>query len=142
MSVLGSWAVGNILVGTPLYFTSDGPRRRFHEMNVAWNLVNLGIAGAALAGAVRDEPNLSVEQAREEQRRLESALLLNIGLDTAYIASGWALLERSQRSVPDSDRWRGYGYSLLVQGGFLLVFDLVFYLFQRNTKSVVAALDR
>ena len=134
MTVLGSWAIGNIAVSTPLFFLSEGQSRRFHEMNIAWNVVNLGIAGSALLGSREASPGDSFEQALNSQRQIESALLLNTGLDVAYIAAGWALLERSRRGLPDSERWAGYGASLIVQGGFLLVFDAIFYAVQRRNR--------
>jgi hypothetical protein len=138
MHVLGGWAVANIGVGVPLYVTTDHEMRRFHEMNTAWNLVNLGIATAGLVGTRRASPSETLADALAAQRKIESALLLNIGLDVGYIAAGWALLERSQRSVPESDRWAGYGSSLILQGGFLLLFDLGFYAFQRRNRPDVS----
>jgi hypothetical protein len=50
------------------------------------------------------------------------------------MSAGWALLERGARTVSQADCWRGYGASLLVQGGFLFVFDLGFYLFQTRNR--------
>lgn len=130
MLVLGGWAGVNIAAGSALYFTSGNDLQRFHEMNVLWNVVNLGIALGGLLGDGTAAAPLSISEAIEAQRSIESALLLNIGLDVAYMAAGWALLERGQRAVPDASRWTGYGASLLLQGGFLFLFDIGFYLFQ------------
>ncbi len=44
MLVLGSWAVGNMLVGTYGHFNTTGQTREFHQFNFMWNVVNLGIA--------------------------------------------------------------------------------------------------
>ena len=46
MTVLGSWAIGNIVVGASLQGSSEGTTKYFHRMNAGWNLVNLGLAGA------------------------------------------------------------------------------------------------
>ena len=93
MTVLGGWAITNLAVSGPLWFTAGGATARFHEMNVAWNLVNLGIVGAGFLGERRTATG-TLDDALAAQRRLESTLLLNIGLDVAYMAAGWALLER------------------------------------------------
>ena len=47
----------------------------------------------------------------------------------AYLATGVYLLEKSRNptAAGSSARWRGYGQSLLLQGGFLLLFDGVQY---------------
>lgn len=134
MSILGGWALTNMAVGAPLYFTSTGENRSFHEMNVMWNVVNSGIAAAGYLGSRAPEHELTLSEALEAQRSIESALLLNMGLDVAYMAAGWALLERSNRTVPDATRWAGYGRALLLQGGFLFAFDLGLYVFQIRNR--------
>jgi hypothetical protein len=134
---LGSWALGSIAVSGPLWFITEGSTQRFHEMNVAWNLVNLGIAGAGLFVELRTPMVTGLGDALAAQRRIESTLLLNIGLDVAYMAAGWALLERAKRDGPDTLRWEGYGYSLILQGGFLFLFDIGFLLFQQRNRPIV-----
>jgi hypothetical protein len=64
---------------------------------------------------------------------MKQVLLFNAGLDVAYIVGGAYLRERG-RSRPDkADQLRGYGKSIMVQGGFLLAFDLVNYvIFKRR----------
>jgi hypothetical protein len=137
MEILGGWALTNIAVSTPFYFRTEDETRAFHEMNVAWNMVNLGIATAGFLGTSGPANEPTLDEALQQQRRLESALLLNIGLDLAYMAAGWALLERGARPVEHADRWTGYGQSLLLQGGFLLVFDLFYYrVIRRHRPSV------
>lgn len=137
MAVLGSWATANVAVSGPLWFGTEASTRCFHEMNVAWNVLNLGIAGAGIVAESRAVPATNLESALAAQRRLESTLTLNIGLDAAYMAAGWALLERAQRGGPQAERWTGYGSSLILQGGFLFVFDIGFLLFQRQNRPVV-----
>jgi len=45
----------------------------------------------------------------------------------------------SVRAAPSEDLFRGYGQSLL-QGGFLLVFDLVMYAIQRGSRNLIEPL--
>ncbi|MFN9666429.1 MAG: DUF6992 family protein, partial [Bacteroidota bacterium] len=69
----------------------------------------------------------------QEQRALEKLLLLNTGLDVAYISTGLYLRERGLRL--NSDRNKGFGNSLILQGSFLLVLDLVqYFTHQKNGK--------
>ncbi|WP_409029567.1 DUF6992 family protein [Gracilimonas sediminicola] len=126
MIFLGSWATLNILSGSTGYFLSEKSTKYFHQMNAGWNLVNAGIAGFALYSISQiDVASLSYTQSLNELQRLDKFLLLNTGLDVGYMATGAWLWERGIRKK--SSRLEGYGKSLIVQGGFLLVFDLVLY---------------
>ena len=50
---------------------------------------------------------------------LKTVLLINAGLDVAYMLGGIYLLTRPEAT------WRGSGVAVLIQGGFLLAFDLI-----------------
>ncbi len=52
---------------------------------------------------------------------------MNSGLDVAYIAGGLYLHEKAKSSSQNHDKYKGYGQSIMVQGGALLVFDAVMY---------------
>jgi hypothetical protein len=47
--------------------------------------------------------------------------LVNAGLDVLYVAGGTALALRRGQNDP---YWRGVGQGIVLQGGFLLLFDL------------------
>jgi hypothetical protein len=132
MMVLSGWAVANVASGIPLWLASDGSIEAFGQMNAAWNAVNLVIATGGLAGALTRPPELTLEDAVAAQRRIESVLLLNVGLDVAYMTAGALLLTAGH--YEDDDRLRGYGTSLLTQGGFLFVFDLAYYMAQARNR--------
>ena len=127
MLVLGGWAVGNIGLGLALRANSTGETRRFHEMNAIWNGVNLGIAGFGYYAALREPATLGAFAALEKEQTFQKVLLFNAGLDVGYMLGGMYLLERGRRPAADTDRLRGYGKAVLLQGGFLFVFDLVNY---------------
>ncbi|MCX7610892.1 MAG: hypothetical protein N2043_04795, partial [Ignavibacterium sp.] len=55
MLVLGSWAVGNILIGTYGNFKSKNEAKYFHQFNAMWNVVNLGIAAFGYYSAVNSD---------------------------------------------------------------------------------------
>lgn len=128
--ILGAWAAGNILIGTVGNFSAAGEKKYFHQFNAMWNVVNLGIAaGGYYANSLVDVNSLSYSEIFNEYSWLQSFYLLNAGLDAAYITAGFYLLEKSKNSPGNSDRLKGYGYSLFVQGGFLLIFDVLMYSF-------------
>jgi hypothetical protein len=52
---------------------------------------------------------------------------LNAGLDVAYVMTGFFLIEKGKNSANNADRLKGFGYSLILQGGFLFAFDLIMY---------------
>jgi len=135
MYVLAGWSVTNIAIGTLGYFSSSnsGSRKYFHQMNAAWNIVNLGIAGLALYQYGQADPaSFSFAESLSEAQSIENILMLNIGLNVGYIATGGYLWERGLRKK--SDRLTGYGQSLILQGGFLLLFDSTLYLLN-NTNN-------
>jgi hypothetical protein len=140
MLVLGSWAVANIGINSALYLTTDEDIRYFYQMNMLWNVVNLGIAGLGYWGSVRAAPSEDLYRAVDAQYKLEKALLFNAGLDTAYMMTGLFLMEHAKNASSNQARFRGYGQSLLLQGGFLLAFDLVMYAIQRGSRSLLEPL--
>lgn len=106
----------------------DGRSGYFHQMNFLWNTVNLGLAGAGLWEVFHTDPAaLDLAGTLSAQHQIEKLLLLNTGLDIAYITAGFYLRERSLRQSSNSERLAGYGDALLLQGGFLLLFDVGFY---------------
>lgn len=133
MLVLGGWATGNMIAGgigmatTP----SGSEAHHFHQMNLLWNVVNLGIAVPAYVGArrsLRRGTALDIPATFGTQRRVEALYLINAGLDLAYMGAGLWLWENGRsRSHANSERFQGFGTSLLLQGGFLFVYDLACY---------------
>ena len=123
MSVLGAWSISNLLVGSIMRQRAVSVSRSFHEMNAAWNLVNLGIASFGYFG-LPDPSSWSTLEGLRELENIDRILLFNAGLDIAYMAFGYALIERGQRL--GSDRSLGYGRSLMLQGAFLFLFDSAF----------------
>ncbi|WP_291855296.1 hypothetical protein [Marinilabilia sp.] len=128
MFILGVWAVANIATGVYGWSRYGGDAKYFHQMNLFWNTVNLGIAGFALYNNMQTGPLMfGVEEALDEARKIEKILLINSGLDVAYIGTGFLLRNLSSNSDKRKDLLKGYGKSLILQGSFLLVFDLILY---------------
>lgn len=133
MLVLGTWALGNMAYsGTRAFMTNHEPQR-FHEMNVMWNVVNLGLAIPGYLSA-RKNPELSLAESMKAQRQIEKTFLFNTGLDVGYMAGGLYLREvgRNRTDRDQQSRFMGWGKSLVLQGGFLFAFDLAMYMAQRR----------
>ncbi len=124
MLVLGSWATANIAGGLVLRANTDGRQKYFHEMNAIWNTVNLGIAAFGYISATRMGQPDSAFELYQMQESLDKTLLFNAGLDLAYIAGGFWMIERAKNTVNKPERMQGYGRSVVLQGAFLFVFDL------------------
>ncbi|HKK67403.1 MAG TPA: hypothetical protein VJ946_04300 [Bacteroidales bacterium] len=128
MYILGSWAIANIGAGAYGWNRYDGDAKYFHQMNLFWNTVNLGIAGFALHNNLQLDPlAFGSDEALDEVRNIEKILLINSGLDVGYIGAGFLLKHLSSNSENRKDLLTGYGNSLILQGSFLLVFDLILY---------------
>lgn len=135
MTALTVWASANIATGTMGYFMSDDPVfRYFHEMNVFWNTVNLGLGIAALATTKRPVADLSREASIKAAGKTETVFLVNTGLDVLYMGAGLAM-HLSASNAQNPERLRGHGSSLLLQGGFLFIFDGIEYFIHRKIRK-------
>ena len=102
---LGRWGAASVVVGAAL---STRPRTRaFGRQTAAWGAVDAAIA---LVGARRRAARGPTDPAR-----LRRVLLVNAGLDVAYLGSGAWLVRQPG--------WGGDGAAVLVQGAFLLWLD-------------------
>lgn len=135
MLVLGTWAAGNIVYGSIAAPNNIGNEKYLHRMNAYWNTINLGIAGASyfLARKNTYQP-IALEKNTKEQKAIEKVLLINTGLDVGYMLTGFYLQNRSkqQNLLENKYQMKGYGQSLVLQGGFLLAFDVFQYLQHRS----------
>jgi len=128
MLILGGWAIGNLATGLALRNRNSGPEKYFHLMNAGWGAVNLALAGFGYYGAVSTDPgSFGLYESMQETQRFQKILLFNAGLDVGYVMGGLYLLERGMHQEKNSDRLKGFGRSIILQGAFLFAFDLVNY---------------
>ena len=133
MLVLGSWASSNIFgSGIGWAVSTNESTKYFHQMNVMWNAVNLGLSIPGYIKARRGNNRLSFFETLNEQRKTETIFLVNAGLDIAYISSGILLKNRSTEDPAERARLAGFGNSIILQGGFLLIFDWVAFSLHRG----------
>lgn len=130
MLILGTWAIVNIIWGCLSARKATGKTKAFHRMNAFWNLVNLAIAGFGYWQASQELPGLDFWESLSAQHSIEKILLLNAGLDLGYLAMGGYLMERGRRK--GKEQWVGFGKSIMLQGAFLLVFDMILYGFHHS----------
>lgn len=136
MKVLGGWALANIVVGSIAFYRTKGTSKYFNQMNVYWNIINIGLAGAGFYGAKEAlNKQFSLVQSINEQHKTELILLFNAGLDVAYVVGGLYLGQRGINK--NSERWRGYGNAVILQGAFLLLFDGSMFAIQNHHGKTV-----
>ncbi len=140
MAVLAGWSVANIAYGSIAAARGKGSNKYFNRMNVYWGAVNLAIATPSLIGSLRQRKNppATLKASIEELHSLEKTLLFNTGLDVAYVMGGLYLLERSKNTTDNPARLDGFGKSVMLQGGFLLLFDAANYLALRKSHRKAA----
>jgi len=127
MLVLSSWGAVNIVVGSIGQSSSDKETKYFHQMNLIWGAINLAIAAPTYFSLNRKSQNLSLAESVKQQSIIEKTFLFNAGLDLVYMTSGLYCIEKGNNDSK-RDLYKGYGKSLLLQGGGLLLFDITMYL--------------
>ena len=146
MKILGGWGILNLGTGaiwgwnsknTGVYaglggsqvVSSKGISREgqyFFQMNTIWGAVDFGTALLGYANIQKyRKKNLNAAETLEQQKKLEKIFLVNGALDIGYLGVGTYLkLAGDSRKSP---MMKGYGESILMQGGFLLIFDGLMY---------------
>ncbi len=129
MYVLGGWAVGNLIYSGLSVGNATGETKAFHQMNVGWGAVNLTLAGLGIFNASKETLPDKLLETLEMQHRIEKTFLVNTALDVAYVAGGYAITQygENQDDLEKRNRNVGFGKSVMLQGGFLFLFDAVMY---------------
>ena len=120
------WSTLSIVGGAVLLFAVPF-WRGVGVQGLVWGVIDAAIAGFGLMSLRRKRarPDAgSAETNAREARSLRRTLLINAGLDVLYVVGGVIVLTNLA-----SEFARGNGVGIIVQGGFLLVFD-TFYAFQ------------
>jgi hypothetical protein len=136
MYVLGGWAVTNIAAGAYGWASYDGQSRYFSQMNLFWNVINLSIAGIALFSNLRTDLSLTgSEEMLTKHLKTEKIFLINSALDVGYMGAGFLMRHLSANTEKRGEMLKGYGNSVILQGGFLLVFDMLMYFIMRDFRT-------
>lgn len=127
---LAAWSIASMIGGGALALAGGSRRslslRAFGGQNAAWGAVDLGIAGFGEYRrrgrlATMADPNDPAVRAAE-WGSLRRILRVNAGLDVGYVAAGLAALAWASRA--DRPAVAGHGAAVVLQGSFLLAFDL------------------
>lgn len=141
LDVLGGWAVANVAASSVLYFNTKGSDKAFNQMNIAFNGVNVLIVGASLLP--RQKNDLSLDKTLQWQSNTESTYIANAALDLLYASVGLYLTEKAKNDFAHHDRWNGWGSALIMNGGFLFLFDTtMFTLHKHNGKKLYKLMDK
>lgn len=132
MIVLGGWAVGTILISGFKLHTTEGEIKAFHQMNVGWNIINLAFAGYVYYISTIGNTDLALIETIRQQEGIKRILLLNAGLDLAYIVGGAYLRIYGRHVKQPGEKLRGFGRSVILQGTFLFLFDLILFFIHRH----------
>jgi hypothetical protein len=118
---LTAWSLGSLVAGVAALVAGGPFLAALGLQFVIWGAVDLLLA---LNGA-RDRRRVDargettdVTAAERDRRRLVRLLRINAALDVVYLAVGAGLILLGPDRV-----WAGHGAGVLIQGGFLLVFD-------------------
>ena len=127
LAVLAAWVLLN-LIGSGSRLAGADCRREdyyFHGMNVLWNLVNAALAAWGILRLHFSPPaGLNAAELLSSQHFYKTLFAVNAGLDVLYLLAGSYLRGRARwPGQARPERLLGYGRSLWVQGGFLLLFD-------------------
>lgn len=138
--LLTGWSVGNLALSPFLAnnfkvfrnnFVGDvSSKDYFHQMNFNWNLLNVGIVGMSHFLVYKDQRKpWNIQELSMKKKKAEKSIIINMGLDVAYMIFG-LLIKHSDKNLPVN---QGYGNSLILQGGYLLLYDAIFL---RNLKKL------
>lgn len=129
MYVLGGWAVGNLIYSGISVGNATGETKAFQQMNLGWGAINATLAGLGIFNARKKDYPKSQLETLEMQHSVEKTFLVNTALDVAYVAGGYAMTQygENQTDLEKRDRNVGFGKSVMLQGGFLFLFDAVMY---------------
>lgn len=120
---LSLWSIASVFAGGMLALLAPAQSfwAAFGGMNAAWGLVNLLIATFGFHGVMKKMRTGTVHETAEKHRLLR-LLAVNAWLDVVYILVGWLMVTLGQTPL-----WQGFGWAVILQGGFLFLFDTFYY---------------
>ena len=124
------WSALSVLISAPTYFSANPFLRGLGIQFFAWGVINGAIAVFGARASAKKKLNIQETERGEveanEARWLGRILWVNTGLDVLYILGGlWLMLTWGV----NSPLWQGHGIGIIIQGGFLFLFDLYHAIF-------------
>jgi hypothetical protein len=136
MTALGAWGLVNVVQGSISATNTLGPEHYFHQMSSYFNAVNVGIAAVGFLGIKKQLLKTNtLDSEIKAQQKIQKILLINSALDVGYFGIG--LLMRNSGIKNQNAKIQGYGGSIMLQGAFLLAYDLLqFGAHRKNGKRL------
>lgn len=140
LPVLLGWAAGSVTSGVLWMCSPRSWLRGLGGQFVGWGLVNGVIALLGLAGAEKNhlrllDGQISTTEHDHQAHIFENIVWVNAVLDVFYVLGGrWY----SNRNPDDAVR-RGAGVGIMLQGAFLLVWDIILGTLTRRRRNVLQA---
>ncbi len=134
------WSALSIVAGAILLLVGGDFWRGFGVQALVWGAIDAAIAFFGQRSAARRRargPHTAAALANEAVK-LRRLLWFNTGLDVLYVAGGLVLLYTMGAQNPFA---AGNGWGIIVQGGFLFVFDLLHALAVPRQEPALPALD-
>jgi hypothetical protein len=135
MPILLGWSVGSIVTGALWLSSASKFWRGLGSQFLGWGAIDGLIAGFALRGATKGAARLEAGEISpaEHQRQwlqFERFVWLNVLLDIGYVLAGVGL----KRSNPHDPQRQGLGWGIAIQGGFLLIWDILLASLSRSKR--------
>lgn len=128
------WSLASMLVGVLLQRHRDPVWKGIGAQSVGWGAIDALIAlfgGIGTQNKIADLPNPGdAEVQAKEKSNLKMVLWANATLDVFYVLGGLWFMRRDKGDGVK----RGHGLGIVIQGGFLLVFDLLHALLIEDVK--------
>ena len=122
---LAMWALFSIGAGLFMSRARSLEVQGAGKQFVGWGMVNAVIAAAGRIFGRRQRQHTAGSDleivAQRETRSLSRLLWVNAGLDIFYVLGGALLMGTRGRR---DKSWRGQGFGIILQGGFLFFFDV------------------
>lgn len=117
------WSAASIISAAILLVSGVSPSwRGFAIQALAWGAIDAAIALVALPSSLRRAAlSPDVTEANRQADRLRRILWVNTFLDVLYVSGGVLIINTLGQTNPFM---AGTGWGVVVQGGFLLLFDL------------------
>ncbi len=120
MAILAVWAAFWAGFSVTRYNSKDKAKKAFWRMSLYWGIINLAVAAFGLV-QTQTRKNEFI-QSRSLQEQQVTIVGINVHLDVLYIVIAAILVISAHKKTP---RRLGYGKAILVQGLFLLIFDII-----------------
>lgn len=136
LPVLLGWAAGSMVAGLFWFRSSRSWLRGLGSQFFGWGLIDglialFGLRSATANAAKYDQGEISSSEMQTQTERFERILWVNTGLDIGYLLFGGWIINRAS----GNDHRRGLGWGIILQGGFLFIWDLLLLIFLKSNQN-------